>query len=79
MIVYETVYSSLMDYVCMIFCYRQIHFHLVTALIVVFPRCVHTFTCDGPSYYYIEEFKIWSYFFYAIIEFGFVVYFIISG
>ena len=79
MVVYETVYSSLMDYVCMLFFYRQIHFQLVTALIVVLPRCVHTFTCDGLSQYKTKEFKSWAYFFYAIIEFGFVVYFIISG
>jgi hypothetical protein len=79
MIVYETVYSSLTDYVCMLFWNRQIPFQLVIALIVVFPQCVHTFTWDGLSQYNTEEFKIWACFFYAVIEFGFVVYFIISG
>ena len=63
----------------MLFCYRKIYFQLVTDLIVVFPRCVHTFTCAGPSQYNTEEFKSWVCFFYSIIEIGFVVYFIISG
>jgi len=66
MIVYETVYGSLMDYVCMLFCYRKVHFQLVTALIVVLPRYVHTFTWDFLSQYNCDDFNKWTYFFYAI-------------
>jgi len=79
MVVYETVYGSLMDHVCMLFCDSQIHFQLVAALIVVIPHCVHTFTCDGLSQYDTDYFNSWACFFYAIIEFGFGVYFLTSG
>jgi ABC-type antimicrobial peptide transport system permease subunit len=71
MIVYETVYGSLMDYVCNLFRCRKIHFQLVTALIVVLPRYVHTFTCDAFSQYNSDYFNSWACFFYEIIEFEF--------
>jgi hypothetical protein len=37
-----------------------------------------TFTCDGLSKYNTDYFKSWAYFFYAIIEFGFGVNFLMS-
>jgi hypothetical protein len=79
MIVYETVCGSLNVYVCMLFWYRQIHLQLVTALITVFLRYVHTFTSDGLSQHNSDDFNRWVCFAYAIIVFGFGVYFLISG
>ena len=79
MIVYVTVYGSLIDNVCMLFCCRQIAFQLVTALILVLPRIVHTFTCDGLSEYNTDGFKSWVCFFYAIVEVGFGAHFLMSG
>jgi hypothetical protein len=79
MIVYENVYGSLLDDVCMLLCCRQIHFQLITALIGVLPRYLHTSTCDGLSQYNSDEFNSWPCFFYAIIEFGFGFQFLIRG
>jgi len=79
MIVYKTVYCNLMDYVCMLLCFSQIYFQLVTALIVVLPLYVHTFTCDVLSQYNSDYFICWACFLYAIISFGFGVQFLISG
>lgn len=73
-IVYETVYGSLMDYVCMLLWCRKIHFQLVTALIVVLPQCAHTSTCDGLSQYNTDEFNSLACLFYAVIKFGFGVF-----
>jgi len=77
--VYETVHINLMDYACMLLCCRRIHFQLVTALIIVLTRCVHTFTCDIPSQYNTDDFNCQACFFYVIIEFGFRVYFLFIG
>ena len=77
--VYETVHHILMKYECMLFRCTKVHFQLVTALIVALPPCAHTSTCDGRSQYITDEFYSWACFFYAVIEFGFGVYFLISG
>ena len=68
-----------MKYVCKLFLCRKIHFQLVTALIAALPPCAQNSTCDDRSQCITDEFNTWACFFYAVIEYGFGVYFLISG